>query len=286
MEINKAIRQLVHDNIIMEESPRFSNRKNVVKVVDILKAERNREKVSYNHFYQYLNDQSQSIDYAYFAKNWNGNIYMNFWFTKMGNIVCRKPVLVSVEYCDGKLSLLHEDILQLELLKGCKSSWEADMIEEELNSFKKILLVEHHDLLIDTARFGIVNNYNQELNLPTISHEFVVHLANRGLDLSFSSEIFNLANKNFYLTHFYHWDCDTVKLKWSNDFVADSYLGPWNLKTNIPGMKRLITKCSGDKFDRDVGNGIDALCQNLKVDYEKLPKYLQVEVDKVKSLKK
>lgn len=308
MGINKAIRNLVYDNILMDEHCKFSFVENQVSIFDLLKVQRSRNTNSKNCFYQYLDGESQYIDLAYFSENWwdsdcDNAIFMNFWFTKIGNIMCKKPVLVRIRYCDGKLSILDvdketlelellrengktEEILELELLKRPERIEEIKKVENEICLFKDIMLDKYKDSLIKIARYGIINNYNKELKLNTISREFVVDLDNCEFTLSLSSEILFSANKQFYLSYYYDWESDTISSGLSHHYTVRSNLGPWRLQTNIPYMKSLITKSVADNHDRNIGNGIDSLCHNLKVDYEELPRYLQVEVDKVKSLRK
>ena len=289
MGVNRAIRNLIYTNMLMDEKCKFSFIENQVSIFDLWKVERNREKISSNQFHQYLSSESQYIDFAYFSNCWRGSdhsICMNLWFTKVGNIMCEKPVCVCIEYCDGKLSLLHEDMLKLELLKGNKKTEEIKKVENELRLFKDEMLVKHKNSLIELANFGIDHNYNQEPSLNTVSQEFVVRMDNRSLTLSLSSNILNFANKEFYLTHYYRWHSDTIRSMISHNYIEESKLGPWSLQTNIPGMKRLVTKYLVEEHDKQTIKGVDALCQNLKVDYEQLPKSLQVEVEKVKSLRK
>lgn len=291
MDINRSIRNLVYNNILMDEQCKFSFIENQVSIFDLGKAEHSRETASCNCFHQYLQNESQYIDLAYFSSDWRGSnrddaICMNIWLTKIGNIVCEKPAFVSIEYRDGNLSLLHEPMLKLELLKGNKSMEAEKRLESEICEFKKEMLVENREALIELAHFGIDGNYNKEPRLNTVSQEFIVSIDNRGLTLSLASDVLNSANKKFYLTHYYRWhSSNTILSMMSHNHIEQSKLGPWSLETNILGMRRLIEK-SFNKDSKDCSGGIDRLCHNLKVDYDKLPRYLQEEVDKIKSLKK
>ena len=291
MGINRAIRNLVYDNILMDERCKFSFVENQVSILDLLKIQENRYMNSKKYFHQCLDGESQYIDLAYFSESWRASncdcaINMNFWFTQIGNIICKKTVPVSIKYCDKELSLLHEEMLKLELLKGNKSVEEIKKVENEIRLFKDTMFGKYKDSLTEIAHFGINNHYNQGLKLNTVSREFVVRSDNRSFTLSLSSEILNEANRQFNLTYYYDWDSDIIGSNLSNYYMEDLHLGTWDLQTNIPYMKRLITKPVTDNYDRNIGNGIDSLFHNLKVYYEELPKYFQVGVDKVKSLRK
>lgn len=289
MGINKAIRDVVYTNMIMDESPKFSYVENQISVFDLWKVQKDRNVVSKNCFFQQLDSQAQYIDFAYFQRSWKGvaddhAICMNFFLKKVGPVVCEKPVFVSIEYRDGQLSLLHESMLELELLKGSKVAADVKRVEEAVRLFKDIMFNELRESLIKIACFGLANHYNKEPKLNTVSHEFGVGLDNSRLSLSFSSDIIDKARRDFYLTYYYNWESQTISSRLAKHYI-ESRLGPWSLQTNIPFMKSLLMKSMVDDNRTKVGNGIDALCHNLKVDYDLLPKYLQDEVVKVKSLK-
>lgn len=287
MSINSAIKNLVYSNILQTERCKLSFVDNTVSVSSLLEIEKNRAIASSKHIHKALENESQYVDFSYFKKFWQGSkdsdsICMNIWFTKIGDIICSNPAFVSIGYCEGKLSLLHENMLKLELLKGKKDAEEVKRVDNAIKLFKNEVIEKNKDFLIEASHFGIANNYNKSVCLPTVSYEFAVDIDNQRLNLKILSELSEI--KEFYLVHYHNWDNETVTKKYFNSCRIDGYFGPWKLITNIPGMKQILTKPI-DKQNK-IFYGVDALCDNLKVNYELLPKYLQEEVVKVKSLKK
>ena len=143
---------------------------------------------------------------------------------------------------------------------------------------KTILLDKNKNLCKEIAEYGINNNFNKMLRINTISNRFQLQTTKNSLSIVMSNDLIQWMGKYVYLNYYFNQDNLKNKIQTSE--------GMFNVNTNVPGVKRLLSSSMNPKYFRgEELNSTLRFLQNLRVYESDVPEYLREEIQKVKVLK-
>lgn len=139
-----------------------------------------------------------------------------------------------------------------------------------------ILLTENRNYYRELGNYAIRNKFNEELQIITISNVFRIHNTGREFSICMPSDLMSLLRKYVHLVYYYNQN--------NTKNIIETTEGIFNVETNVPGVKRLLS--SNSIIKKEELNNVLRFLQNLKVSENDVPEYLKEEIEKVKVLKK
>lgn len=147
-----------------------------------------------------------------------------------------------------------------------------------LEEDKAILLDKNKNIYKELANYGIENHFDRILSINTVSNRFKLSTFKDSLYINMPNELIHCMGKRFYISYYFNQDNFRNKIQTSE--------GIFNINTNIPGVKRLLSSNMNPKYfqNQELSKMIRFL-KNLKVYESDVPEYLREEIGKVKVLK-
>lgn len=265
--VNKAIRNLIKSNIEGGEIPRIESSDETVSALSLLVAGRDRYFEGVKFLLDNLGEDFEFVKDSHFTSNCHrkGAIGVGLACDKIGEINCKKPLAVNINYEDGELALSDKKLLVSQLKRSCRDISKA---EEEVKSLEELLIEDNRELFVNAANFGLEKGYDIETVASTMSQDFVVTLACDKFKVSLASGLLDLLKKEVHLN--YRYGSDQFKMFAGESPICTTY-GIFSLQSNVPGLKNDFTY-AWDCYQAD--RGIIKLLETLRVDVKQLPEFI------------